>query len=171
MIRNASLMGRSCHWINHNVNANIGTCSLYGSLCNTELLLSQKRFKHKFSYEQGNNKKKLKNNQGARDRFIFMHDGTILRGPIAFKTKRIHQSRSKRQKKKNQFFELKGKYRRKARLLVPYFKSQYCRRWEMKSLPVWYREHWQNLEVKTETPDVFKRAVKEPHKLEKIRKI
>merc|ERR550525_644086 len=133
------------------------------------LFLNQTRTKHKFSYEEGNNKKKLKNNQGARDRFIFMHDGSVLRGPIAFKTKRIHQSMKKRQAKKNQLFELKGRYVKRAKILVPHFKKQYCRRWELKSLPVWYREHWQNLEIKSETPEVFKRAVKEPHKLEKIR--
>ena len=98
-----------------------------------------------------------------------MHDGSVLRGPIAFKTRRIYQSMKKRQAKKNQFFQLKGKYVNHAKKLVPYYKKQYCRRWEMKSLPVWYREHWQNLEIKSETPDVFKRAIKEPHKLEKIR--
>ena len=98
-----------------------------------------------------------------------MHDGSVLRGPIAFKTKRIHQSKRKRQEKKNQFFELKGRYVKRAKRLVPYWKKQYCRRWETKSLGVWYREHWQNLEMKEETPDVFKRAIKEPHILEKIR--
>ena len=98
-----------------------------------------------------------------------MHDGSILRGPICFKRNRRYRSKSNRNRKKNQFFELKGKYVKRAKKLVPYFKSQYCRRWEMKSLPVWYREHWQNLEITTETPDVFKRAIKEPHKLAKIR--
>ena len=98
-----------------------------------------------------------------------MHDGSVLRGPIAFKTKRIYTSMKKRYKKKNTFFQLKGAYVKRAKRLVPYFKQQYCRRWELKSLPVWYREHWQNLEIKQETPTVFQRAIKEPAKLEKIR--
>lgn len=87
-----------------------------------------------------------------------MSDGRILRGPIAFRSKRIKMTAKQRARKKNQFFELKGLYKRRARILVPYFKKAYVRKWEQKSLPVWYREHWQNLEVENEIPPVFQRT-------------
>lgn len=43
------------------------------------------------------------------------------------------------------------------RRLVPYYKKQYVRKWQMKSLPLWYREHWGNLEIEEPTPLVHQR--------------
>mmetsp|Transcript_2741 Transcript_2741/g.5182 ORF Transcript_2741/g.5182 Transcript_2741/m.5182 type:complete len:185 (-) Transcript_2741:311-865(-) len=171
MLRSSTFgLGRQCaQYLNNNNNFYTqGVYSCFGSLYNTEpLWTTQKRFKHRFRRE--GQRQKLKNNPGAKDRFIFMPDGTVLRGPIAFKTKRVYTPMKKRQKKKNKFFEVKGKFVRKAKRLVPHWKKAYIRRWETKSLGVWYREHWQNLEPKQETPEVFKRALKEPQRVIKER--
>lgn len=95
-----------------------------------------------------------------------MRDGRILRGPIKFRAHRVYMNSKQRSRKKNKLFELVGRYRRKAKIQVPYYKKQYARKWEMKSLPFWYREHWGNLEIEQETPLAFDRRTS-PRQLHK----
>ena len=98
-----------------------------------------------------------------------MKDGRILRGPIAFHNHRVYMNTKKRNKKKNKLFELKGRYNRRAKRMVPYFRKQYMRKWELKSLPFWYREHWANLEVEEPIPLAYDRRVS-PRQLENFPK-
>ena len=73
MLRNAGQMFRQFGHCNNSNMSQLGTYSVYGSLFNntmdSSLFLNQTRSKHKFSYEH-QRRRKAKNNQGARDRFI-----------------------------------------------------------------------------------------------------
>ena len=56
------------------------------------------------------------------------------------------------------------------RILVPYFRKKYARIWEQKSLPVWYREHWQNREMPTPVPIAFQRVETPSKRNDSVRK-
>ena len=89
-----------------------------------------------------------------------MKDGTVLRGPCAAKNNRISRSSKNKQRKKHRLFRVpRGFSIRIKKKLVPYWKRQYNRKWENKSLPLWYREHWQNKEIIKEIPPAFQRII------------
>lgn len=105
-------------------------------------------------------KYKIKNNRAAMARFIFMKDGTVLRGPCAARNNRISRTSKNKQSKKNRLWKLSNGFALRAKKkLVPYWRKQYIRKWELKSLPLWYREHWQNKEIEKPIPEPFKRVI------------
>lgn len=142
------------------------TCgNSFGSLrcSNDTIFVEQKRFKG-FGCSAYHKYNKLSNNQGAKARFLFMRDGTILRGPIGFRKLRIKMSRAQRDRKKNKLFPLVGKFNRRAKRLVPYWKKPYMRKWERKSLSFWYREQWGSRPEPEIKHPAFERYTGLPHR-------